>query len=366
MENLKLGALEGISALIVILVLALAAVGILTVIIVSGIKAIKERKDAQEDEEENKFFEEYGVTGDELRLNQKMAEMRLKLASSKKFKKELLDGKHVVVVHEKIKGEPVVIEKTVEVPVEIPVEVPVEKPVEEKAEEVAASAAVQEVEEVVETVEEPVDDRVVADPSEHKLVEKAEKEDDWSNYDGDYEGIYYDPQCACYFEGEPDEETAAKLEAKRYELDGNKHKVVVKKIIPPYAELKTAKNERQTPARVSGFDESLIYGKYIIEHAEKEDGGTEYFFTLYNPFNKVLYRSGNFRTLDYCKKGVTYFKSHVLNGEFAVCGADEKFYYELRRKNYVHVGEFVEGFDEAKSLIDAVKNYAHTDVVREQ
>lgn len=76
MENLKLGPLEGYSALIVIIVLVLALAALVAVLVVSIIKALKERKDQKEDKAENEFYSEYGVNAEEMRLNQKLARLR--------------------------------------------------------------------------------------------------------------------------------------------------------------------------------------------------------------------------------------------------------------------------------------------------
>ena len=65
MENLKLGPLEGYSALIVIIVLVLALAALVAVLVVSIIKALKERKDQKEDKAENEFYSEYDVNAEE-------------------------------------------------------------------------------------------------------------------------------------------------------------------------------------------------------------------------------------------------------------------------------------------------------------
>lgn len=71
MQDFKLGPLDGAAALIVIVVAIVAALALVAVFVVNIVKAVKERNDQKEDQAENEFFAEYGVTGEELRLNQK-------------------------------------------------------------------------------------------------------------------------------------------------------------------------------------------------------------------------------------------------------------------------------------------------------
>ncbi len=373
LENLRLGALDGIAALIVILVVVISAVAIIAVAIVNCIKAAKEHKDALEDKAEDEFFAEYGVTGEEMRLNRQLSEKRAKLLSNKRIREELLDEEHLIIVHD-----------TVEVPVEAesspvneqpsqPVsEEPVrqEPPVEERNEKTVEEPAPAVVAE--ETAPEPVKEEKAEEPKPVKPEKSAlkKKPDDWSKYDGEYEGVYYDPEDACYYEGTPSPALAKKLAAKKAELDAeakkNRKEVIVKKITPPFLALKTPKNKRNEPAKVDGFDESIIYGKYIVEHVSKEDGSEEYFYTLYSPSNKILYQSSNYSALEYVQRAITRFQTHVLVGSFLVEVEDSKFFFELRRKSYVHKGDPQNSFEEANALISEVKKYAQTDIIREQ
>lgn len=203
----------------------------------------------------------------------------------------------------------------------------------------------------------------VSKPSTKKVVKK--KPDDWSKYEGDYEGYYYDPEDACYYEGEPSPALAKKLEQKRKELEeqnakGEK-KVVIKKVAPPFATLKTPKHERKAPKAVEGFDESVIYGKYVIEHT-----GDEYYYTLYDSGNKALYTSGNYSTLEYCKRAITRFKTHVLVGTYTTESVDGKFSCVIKRKSYTHRADPVATFEEAENLKKQIKSFAQTDIIREQ
>ena len=104
MSDFKLGPIDGAAALIVLVVAILAAVCLVAVLIVSIIKAIKERNDQKEDQAENEFFAEYGVTGEELRLNQKIAQKRKELFELMRKKVRKVKDEPVV---EEVKDEPV-------------------------------------------------------------------------------------------------------------------------------------------------------------------------------------------------------------------------------------------------------------------
>lgn len=417
MPDFKLGPLDGASALIVIAVAIVAALALVAVFVVNIVKAVKERNDQKEDQAENEFFAEYGVTGEELRLNQKIAQKRqelLGLLRKKKVKtaktaepasEPIMQNEPVVteepiaeepvqepvsepVVQEEVKEEPAPIEEPVkeevkDEPVQEPVVEPVkEEPVkeepkveplqepvaEEPVQEPAQEPVVQEeVKEEPAPVEEP-SKKGVAKPAAKKVVKK--KPDDWSKYDGTYEGYYYDPEDACYYEGTPSAEIAKKLAAKEAELDAlnaNKDKkVVIKKVAPPFAALKTPKNKRQAPKPVAGFDEAVIYGKYVIEHVDKEDGTQEWFYTLYDASGNNIYESSNYTTQAYCERAINRFKSHAIIGTYTIEAADGKFFFVLKRKTYVHKGSPQNTFEEANSHMREIKNFAQTDIVRVQ
>ena len=375
MENLKLGPLEGYSALIVIIVLVLALAALVAVLVVSIIKALKERKDQKEDKAENEFYSEYGVNAEEMRLNQKLARLRGEVRDAMRGKKrakteETAQEDCPAVPVEEVKGqEPVEEEKPVAEPIaQEPVQEPA--PVEEVKEEPAP-------EPIPEPVPEPTPEPVaeeepkkqgVAQPAAKKVVKK--KPDDWSKYDGTYEGYYYDPEDACYYEGTPSPALAKKLAAKEAELEAlnaNKDKkVIIKKVAPPFAALKTPKNARKEPQKVAGFDESVIYGKYIIEHVDKEDGTQEYFYTLYDASGNDIYESSNYTTKEYCERAINRFKSHALIGTFTIEAADGKFFFVLKRKTYVHKGAPQNTFEDANARMKEIKSYAQTDIIREQ
>lgn len=387
MENLKLGPLEGYSALIVIIVLVLALAALVAVLVVSIIKALKERKDQKEDKAENEFYSEYGVNAEEMRLNQKLARLRGEVRDAMRGKKrakteETAQEDSPAVPVEEVKGqEPVEEEKPVAEPIaQEPVQEPA--PVEEVKEEPAPEPIPEPVSEpVAEPVQEPVPEPTpepvaeeepkkqgVAQPAAKKVVKK--KPDDWSKYDGTYEGYYYDPEDACYYEGTPSPALAKKLAAKEAELESlnaNKDKkVIIKKVAPPFAALKTPKNARKEPQKVAGFDESVIYGKYIIEHVDKEDGTQEYFYTLYDASGNDIYESSNYTTKEYCERAINRFKSHALIGTFTIEAADGKFFFVLKRKTYVHKGAPQNTFEDANARMKEIKSFAQTDIIREQ
>lgn len=413
MSDFKLGPIDGAAALIVLVVAILAAVCLVAVLIVSIIKAIKERNDQKEDQAENEFFAEYGVTGEELRLNQKIAQKRKELFElmRKKVRKvkdepvveevndepveenasavepeqepvgeETIAQEEVAPVVEEVKQEepapvepvqePQKEETKEEVKEEVKEEEPVQEPVKEEIKE--EPAHVEEPAPVVEPIQEPVKEEPkkqgVEKPAAKKVVKK--KPDDWSKYDGTYEGYYYDPEDACYYEGTPSPALAKKLVAKEAELEAlnaNKDKkVVIKKVAPPFAALKTPKNKRNAPKPVAGFDESVIYGKYVIEHVDKEDGTQEWFYTLYDASGNNIYESSNYTSQAYCERAINRFKSHAIIGTYTIEAADGKFFFVLKRKTYVHKGSPQNTFEEANNHMREIKNFAQTDIVRVQ
>ncbi len=401
-ENLKLGPLDGFNALIVIVVLVIALVALIAVLVACIVKAIKEKNDAKEDNAENEFYSEYGVTGEELRLNQKLARLRNQLKEAMRGKKgnevELAENEQPVeepvaeqapVVEEtpveQVAADEVVEPEKVEEPViePAPVEEVKEEPVQEPEPTPEPQPAV-EPEPAVEPVVEPVKEEPVPEPVPEKVEEPVKKgvdkpdtkkvvkkkPDDWSKYDGTYEGYYYDPEDACYYEGTPSPALAKKLAAKEAELEAlnaNKDKkVVIKKVAPPFAALKTPKNVRKAPAKVAGFDESVIYGKYIIEHVDKEDGTQEYFYTLYDANGNNIYESSNYTTKEFCERAINRFKSHAIIGTYTIEAADGKFFFVLKRKTYVHKGSPQNTFEEANAHMREIKNFAQTDIIREQ
>lgn len=382
LDDLKLGSLNGFEAIVVIIVAVLALIALLVVVILSALKAVKERKDAKEDKAENEFYAEYGITGEEMRLNQRLALMRAKLQNRKLVAQELKENPVQAPIEEPApvveepapiveEPSPVVEEPVKEVePVKEPepvVEPVKEEPIPEPVKEEPKPAPIPEPVKEEPVVEEPKK-QGVDKPTTKKIVKK--KPDDWSKYDGPYEGYYYDPEDACYYEGEPSPALAKKLAQKDAELEAlnaNKDKkVVIKKIAPPFAALKTPKNVRKEPQKVAGFDESVIYGKYIIEHVDTAEGTQEWFYTLYDANGMNIYESSNYSSKEYCERAINRFKSHAIIGTFTIEASDGKFYFVLKRKTYVHKGKPVATFDEASKYQSAVKKFAQTDIIREQ
>lgn len=380
MENLKLGPLEGYSALIVIIVLVLALAALVAVLVVSIIKALKERKDQKEDKAENEFYSEYGVNAEEMRLNQKLARLRGEVRDAMRGKKRTKTEEPAPqddfadTVFDNAKDESAPVEEVKEEPKEEPAPEPVQEPAPEPIQEPVPEPVAEPVQEPAPepkpepVVEEEPKKQGVAQPAAKKVVKK--KPDDWSKYDGTYEGYYYDPEDACYYEGTPSPALAKKLAAKEAELEAlnaNKDKkVIIKKVAPPFAALKTPKNARKEPQKVAGFDESVIYGKYIIEHVDKEDGTQEYFYTLYDASGNDIYESSNYTTKEYCERAINRFKSHALIGTFTIEAADGKFFFVLKRKTYVHKGAPQNTFEDANARMKEIKSYAQTDIIREQ
>lgn len=371
MSDFKLGPIDGAAALIVLVVAILAAVCLVAVLIVSIIKAVKERNDQKEDQAENEFFAEYGVTGEELRLNQKIAQKRKELFELMRKKVRKVKDEPVV---EEVKDEPVDENASAVEPEQEPVgeETIAQEEVAPVVEEVKQEEPVP-----VEPVQEPQKEEPIQEEPKKQGVEKPaakkvvkKKPDDWSKYDGTYEGYYYDPEDACYYEGTPSPALAKKLAAKEAELEAlnaNKDKkVVIKKVAPPFAALKTPKNKRNAPKPVAGFDESVIYGKYVIEHVDKEDGTQEWFYTLYDASGNNIYESSNYSTQEYCERAINRFKSHAIIGTYTIEAADGKFFFVLKRKTYVHKGSPQNTFEEANNHMREIKNFAQTDIVRVQ
>ncbi len=411
MDTFKLGALDGLAAIITLVALIVAAVLVLLVVVINAIKLIKEHKDEKEDAEEDKFFEEYGITGDELFLNHKLATMREELRLKHPPKKvepkkeevnqpqkeedkpvepakpveevkpvEQPKKEEVKPVVEEKKPEPAkpieppkpVEEKKPEPPQPVQPAKPVEppKPVEEKKPEPPKPAPQPKTVEEEKKEEVKQEKQGVVPPAAAKKV-APKKPDDWSKYDGEFEGYYYDPEDACYYEGEPSPELAKKLAKKQAEIDAenakNDKKVIIKKVAPPFVALKTPKNARKVPKKVTkGFDEAVIYGQYVIEHKDMPDGNKEYWYTLYDPNGKSVYESSNYTQLEYVNRAINRLKSHAIIGSYTIEAEGGKFFFVLKRKTYVHKGMPLATFDQANDNMRQFKSFVQTNVIREQ
>jgi len=110
LNSLKIGPFVEYEAFILLLTLIVVAVIVIVVLIVNGVKSIKEQNDKIEDKKEKEFFAEYGISPEEIRLNQKIANLRVVKKktptvkskvlftnedNSNKFKSEDIDGSRI-------------------------------------------------------------------------------------------------------------------------------------------------------------------------------------------------------------------------------------------------------------------------------
>jgi uncharacterized protein YegP (UPF0339 family) len=234
------------------------------------------------------------------------------------------------------------------------------------AEETPATEAPAPIEETPAPVEQapneaPAPQPVNAVPSEENPIAADtlpidQRQGDWSNYDGEYDGYYYDPIDVCYYEGK------APVYVQKMYLPPVER--VVRKIKSPAAPLtEKAKESRVGVKRKSaGLDMADIYGQYIIEH--NADG--EYYFTLYSNKEDTLYESHNYTSEQYCRDAISRFKKHVLAGTYDVVGKDGVYNYVLTRKLNVYTGPDKATREEADTSRKRMKYFAQTDVVRVQ
>lgn len=182
----------------------------------------------------------------------------------------------------------------------------------------------------------------------------AERRGEWSNYEGEFKGYYFDPQENCYFEGK------APVYVQKMYLP-EPPPPVVKKVMPPCAPI-TSKPKAQRPALAArqGFDMASIYGQYVIGR-----DGDEYYFTLYSGAGELLYASENYLSEDFCRQAVNRFKKHVIAGAFSVeDNGDGGFRYRLVRNANTYLGPDKATRAEAEESVGGVKYFAQTDMVR--
>lgn len=194
-------------------------------------------------------------------------------------------------------------------------------------------------------------------PIAANTVPEDQRQGDWSNYDGEYDGYYYDPIDACYYEGKPPV-YVQKMYLPPVET-------IVRKIKSPAAPLSDKPLAKRAPIKKKeggGLDVAIIYGQYVIEH--NEEG--EYFFTLYDNKDNLLYESFNYANEQYCRDAVKRFKKHVLVGQFSVEGEQGSYHFVLVRKINTYLGPKKETRVDAEDSIKQLKYYAQTDVVRAQ
>lgn len=181
----------------------------------------------------------------------------------------------------------------------------------------------------------------------------GERQGDWSNYEGEYKGYYYDPLEGCYFEG-----NAPVYVQKMYLPEPPPP--IVKRVMPPSAPI-TSKPKAVRPElqKRAGFDPASIYGQYVIGNE-----GDEYYFTLYSNKGEMLYASENYQTKQFCLDAVKRFKKHVLAGSFSVEGEAGDYHYKLVRNINTYIGPQKSVRVDAEDSIKELKYFAQTDVVR--
>ncbi len=280
-ENFKLGTLTGVSALVVLGVVALVVVIALVVIIVNGAKAVKERKDKKEDDKEDAFFAEYGVTGEQVRLNESLAAKRERLRTRRNVPEVKWKVVEKVVEVEKQpdpqENQPEQPEKLDYIPMNIVYDEDMIYPIpptvfdedevysmehikvfndndpnvvflpermDEEDEIVQLEEYVEpepepEPEPVEEKVEEPVEEEPKPEekhpdplyplPINEELIDEYYytpspeledgREENWDRYNGNFAGFYYNPYDGCYHEGYAPKSLVKKLVDKQAEYN---------------------------------------------------------------------------------------------------------------------------------------------------
>lgn len=179
-----------------------------------------------------------------------------------------------------------------------------------------------------------------------------ERQGDWSNYEGEFAGYYYDPLEGCYFPGK------APVYVQKTYLPVPPPPVV-KKVMPPSAPILSKPKAARAPLSAKPDIASAIYGQYVIGTQ-----GEEAYFTLYSNKGALLYASENYLTREYCVAAIKRFKKHVLVGAFSVEGEDGAYHYKLVRNLNTYIGPDKATRAEAEECLKQLKYYAQTDVVR--
>lgn len=384
-NDIIFGSLIGSEAIVIIIFTVMAVIAILAVVTLAILRAIKEDKEAEEDRAENEFYAEYGITGEEMRLYQRLARLRAEVDNSKPvaqqvqstqecapFEKEEIAPTSAPIIEKPVESISPIKEAVEEEPKSEPAMV-VSTPIQQPIKEEPVQIPVQEVAKI-DPIQQPIEEPgkatpVVEEPKKESSVKEVatEKEDDWSGYEGPYEGYYYDPEDACYYEGAPTQDLIEVLEQKDAEYE-TLHAIESNERgdVAPFMPLKTPKNVRKEPQNVEGFDESSIYGKYVIEHVDTKKGTQEWFYTLYDAKGKSVYESSNYSTKEYCQRAIKRFKTHVIKGAFSMQASGGKFFFVLKHKTYTHKGMLLATSQEASKNRSAVKKFAQTDIIREQ
>ena len=110
-----------------------------------------------------------------------------------------------------------------------------------------------------------------------------------------------------------------------------------------------------------GLDTALIYGKYVVEHAA--DKG---FFTLYDNKGTAVFESYNYATIDAAKADVNRFRKAILKGSSTIEEGKDGFFWKLKIGPREFDGPVVDSRTEAAQALLHVKEFALTDIVREQ
>ena len=179
-----------------------------------------------------------------------------------------------------------------------------------------------------------------------------ERQGDWTNYEGEFAGYYYDPLEGCYFPGK------APVYVQKTYLPVPPPPIV-KKVMPPSAPITTKPKAPRAPLSAKPDIAAAIYGQYVIGMQ-----GEVAFFTLYSNKGAMLYASENYRSREYCVAAIKRFKKHVLVGAFSVEGEDGAYHYKLVRNLNTYIGPDKATRAEAEESLKNLKYYAQTDVVR--
>ena len=202
----------------------------------------------------------------------------------------------------------------------------------------------------------PLDEMAKYVPNEENpipcnLVPIDKRQGSWTNYAGDWEGYYFDPNDDCYYEGK------APVEVQKMYLPPAEK--IIKKVRAQGAPLTEKPKEKRKA--VKSFGLSDFYGQYAIGH--NVEG--EYFFTLYAKDNSPLFESHNYKTEQFCIDAVNRFKKHVIAGTFEITEKDGKFHYTLTRNINIYDGIVYATREEAENAVKKVKRYAQTDEIQQ-
>ena len=179
-----------------------------------------------------------------------------------------------------------------------------------------------------------------------------ERQGDWSNYEGEFAGYYYDPLEGCYFPGK------APVYVQKTYLPVPPPPIV-KKVMPPSAPITSKPKAPRAPLPARPDIAASIYGQYVVGTQ-----GDEAYFTLYSNKGELLYASENYRSREFCLQAIARFKKHVLVGSFSVEGEDGAYRFKIVRNMNTYFGPDKATRAEAEENIKAVKYFAQTDVIR--